>query len=349
MKIYQVGGAVRDELLGLTPKDRDFVVVDSSVEEMLALGYEQVGKDFPVFLHPQTKAEYALARREKKTGVGYQGFSFETTSVTLEEDLFRRDLTINAMAKDDSGKLIDPFGGQQDLQAKVLRHVSAHFAEDPLRVLRVARFKARYPEFSITPDTKNLMTKLVASEIKYLSPERFGREFEKGFSEKSPFLFLKTLEEVGFFEHYLPEIKVSDNLKVLDHEGTLLAKLMVMVLAQAKIDSAFKAVRVKLGFNDHTFKELYGLYPSLKKEFFTSTEVVSVMLKTRAHQRAELYALVKEVLALRGDSVRLWEEVRKVSKVYQASDFSFVEALPPQQRTQAVKEALLQKYLAGSD
>ena len=152
MKIYCVGGAVRDELLGRPVSDRDWVVVGATPEEMLERGFLPVGKDFPVFLHPQTKEEYALARTERKTGRGYHGFAFHASpEVTLEEDLARRDLTINAMARDETGRLIDPYGGLEDLRRKVLRHVSPAFAEDPVRILRVARFSARLPDFTLAP------------------------------------------------------------------------------------------------------------------------------------------------------------------------------------------------------
>ena len=152
MKTYIVGGAVRDELLGVAVKDRDYVVVGATPEAMIAQGYTPVGKDFPVFLHPKTHAEYALARTERKTEPGYKGFVFHTdASVTLEEDLIRRDLTINAMAQDEDGSIVDPFGGQRDLQQRIFRHVSPAFAEDPVRILRIARFAARFPEFTVAP------------------------------------------------------------------------------------------------------------------------------------------------------------------------------------------------------
>ena len=158
MKTYEVGGAVRDELLGLPVQDRDYVVVGATPEEMIAAGYTPVGKDFPVFLHPETHEEYALARTERKTAPGYKGFVFHTDpGVTLEEDLVRRDLTVNAMARAEDGSIIDPFGGQADLRARVFRHVSPAFAEDPVRILRVARFAARFVDFTVAPETDALM------------------------------------------------------------------------------------------------------------------------------------------------------------------------------------------------
>src|SRR5436305_360078 len=176
-RVYRVGGSVRDELIGREHGDRDWVVVGATPEMMTASGYKPVGRDFPVFLHPETREEYALARTERKHGRGYRGFEFFVSpDVTLEEDLQRRDLTINAMARDEQGALIDPFGGTQDLKARVLRHVSPAFAEDPLRVLRVARFAARF-DFTVAPQTRTLMRKLVASgELAALPAERVWQE-----------------------------------------------------------------------------------------------------------------------------------------------------------------------------
>lgn len=185
MKIYRVGGFVRDTLMGLVPKDVDYVVVGATHEEMIAQGFSKVGAAFPVYLHPKTGDEYALARREKKVGVGYNGFDVEfSPDVTLEEDLSRRDLTMNAMAMDDDGNVIDPFNGRADIEAGVLRHVSDAFAEDPIRVLRTARFAARY-NFEVHEDTLELMGK-IAHELEFVPKERIWAEFEKGMSEKFP-------------------------------------------------------------------------------------------------------------------------------------------------------------------
>ena len=208
MKAYVVGGAVRDELLGLPVKDRDYVVVGSTPEEMVRLGYRPVGKDFPVFLHPQTHEEYALARTERKSGRGYKGFTVHAASdVTLEEDLRRRDLTINAMAKAPDGTLIDPFGGENDLRAGVLRHVSEAFAEDPVRILRVARFAARFG-FQLAPETLALMKGMVASgEADALVPERVWQEFAKGLAEPHAEQMFQVLEQSGLLGKAFPEIK----------------------------------------------------------------------------------------------------------------------------------------------
>jgi len=207
MKIYAVGGAVRDELLGLPVADRDYVVVGATPEEMVAQGFRPVGKDFPVFLHPGTHEEYALARTERKTARGYKGFQvFAAPEVTLEEDLARRDLTINAIAKDEGGLFIDPYGGTADLKARVLRHVSPAFVEDPVRVLRVARFAARFG-FSIAPETLALMREMAANgEVDALVPERVWQELARGLMEKTPSRMFLALRECGALAHILPEL-----------------------------------------------------------------------------------------------------------------------------------------------
>ena len=219
MKIYRVGGSVRDELLGLPVKDRDYVVVGSDAEEMAHLGFRPVGKDFPVFLHPQTNDEYALARTERKTAHGYKGFSiYAARDVTLEQDLARRDLTINAIAQDDHGNLIDPHGGAQDLRAGVLRHVSPAFVEDPVRILRVARFAARFA-FEIAPETLELMRAMVsAGEVDHLVPERAWQELSGGLMERRPALMIEALRVCGALARILPEVDTGlHTLLVIDY------------------------------------------------------------------------------------------------------------------------------------
>jgi tRNA nucleotidyltransferase (CCA-adding enzyme) len=210
VKIYAVGGAVRDELLGLSVTDRDYVVVGSTPEEMVRLGYKPVGKDFPVFLHPRTNEEYALARTERKVARGYKGFLVHASSdVTLEQDLERRDLTINAMARDEAGRLVDPFGGAGDLERGLLRHVSPAFAEDPVRILRVARFAARFG-FAVAPETMALMRSMVASgEADALVPERVWQEFSRGLMEGEAALMFQVLAEARLLEKLLPELKLA--------------------------------------------------------------------------------------------------------------------------------------------
>jgi tRNA nucleotidyltransferase (CCA-adding enzyme) len=208
MKTYLVGGAVRDSLLEIPIKERDWVVVGATTQQMLDLGFKPVGKEFPVFLHPKTKDEYALARTEKKVARGYHGFEFHADpDVTLEEDLKRRDLTINAMAQDDDGTIIDPFHGQQDLQNKILRHVSDAFAEDPVRILRVGRFAARFADFTIAPETMQLMKNMVqAGEVDALVAERVWQELERALSESNPERFIEVLRKCGALKIIFPEI-----------------------------------------------------------------------------------------------------------------------------------------------
>ena len=207
MKIYQVGGSVRDKLLGIESSERDWVVIGATPEEMVDRGYSPVGKNFPVFLHPDTREEYALARTEKKTGKGYKGFTFYTSpEITLEEDLYRRDLTINAIAEDENGNLIDPYHGQEDLKQELLRHISPAFAEDPLRVLRVARFAAQLG-FKIADDTLQLMKEISqGGELVTLSAERIWIEFEKALEGKYPARFIMALRACNALEILLPEI-----------------------------------------------------------------------------------------------------------------------------------------------
>ena len=207
MKIYLVGGAVRDELLGVPVKEKDYVVVGATPDDMVRLGYKPVGKDFPVFLHPDTHAEYALARTERKSGKGYKGFTvYASPEVTLEDDLKRRDVTINAMAKADDGTIIDPFGGRKDLKNRLLKHVSDAFAEDPVRILRVARFAARFG-FGIDPETMALMRQMVESgETDHLVAERVWQEFSKGLAEEHPEKMFEVLEASGLLRRNLPEI-----------------------------------------------------------------------------------------------------------------------------------------------
>ncbi len=209
MQVYVVGGAVRDGLLGLPVQDRDHLVVGATPEAMSQLGFLPVGKDFPVFLHPQTHEEYALARTERKTARGYKGFQvYSSPDVTLEEDLIRRDLTINAMAMDVAGVIHDPHGGQADLAARILRHVSPAFAEDPVRILRLARFAARFADFTVAPETLELMRAMVADgEIDALVPERVWQELARGLMEARPSRMLSILHECGALARLMPEIE----------------------------------------------------------------------------------------------------------------------------------------------
>jgi tRNA nucleotidyltransferase (CCA-adding enzyme) len=232
MKVYKVGGAVRDKLINHPFTDEDWVVVGAEPKELIDKGFIQVGTDFPVFLHPESKDEYALARSEKKSGLGYKGFEFFTDAqVTLEQDLSRRDLTVNAMAEDCDGKIIDPYGGQDDLSKKILRHVSSAFVEDPLRVLRVARFAARYHHlgFKIADETMFLMTSITNSgELEYLSPERVWLETEKALKERSPSTYIETLYKCKALTKIFPEI----------------SRIFELASAKDKIDGKFHTLSI---------------------------------------------------------------------------------------------------------
>ncbi|MNK31341.1 Multifunctional CCA protein [compost metagenome] len=238
MKIYTVGGAVRDQLLGLPVKDHDHVVVGATPDDMLRRGFRPVGKDFPVFLHPKTQEEYALARTERKTAPGYRGFVFHTApDVTLEEDLVRRDLTINAIAQAEDGSLTDPFGGIDDIQNKVFRHVSDAFGEDPVRILRLARFAARFDTFTVAPATMELMRRMVGDgEVDALVAERVWQEVAKGLMEARPSRMLTVLHECGALARILPELAINDHLlRVIDRVAgaghALCVRFAVLMLA----------------------------------------------------------------------------------------------------------------------
>jgi tRNA nucleotidyltransferase (CCA-adding enzyme) len=256
VKIYTVGGAVRDELLGLQVKDRDYVVVGATPEEMNRLGYKPVGKDFPVFLHPKTHEEYALARTERKTARGYKGFQvYAAPDVTLDEDLSRRDFTINAIAKDDQGRIIDPYGGAEDLKRGVLRHVSPAFAEDPVRILRAARFAARFG-FKVVPATLRLMRSMVeAGEADALVPERVWQELAAGLMEAAPSKMFALLRNCGALARALPELaaawatraQCARSQRALDYAAAqgyaLEVRYAVLACALAAIDAPERELR----------------------------------------------------------------------------------------------------------
>jgi len=249
VKTFLVGGAVRDELLGVPFDERDWVVVGSTPEQMLAAGFQQVGKDFPVFLHPISKEEYALARTERKKGVGYTGFEVHADAdVTLEQDLSRRDLTINAIAKSESGDVIDPYQGREDIERRVLRHVSPAFVEDPLRVIRVARFAARYAHlgFTVAKPTMQLMSQIVAAdELQTLSAERVWRETEKALATESPEVFFQVLQGCGALNVLFPELQALFGVpqSAVSHPEIDCGVHSLMVLQQASLLSKDTAVR----------------------------------------------------------------------------------------------------------
>ena len=327
MEIYLVGGAVRDELLGLPVAERDWVVVGSSVEEMLAQGYRPVGKDFPVFLHPHSNEEYALARTERKKGSGHRGFQIHTSpELSLEEDLQRRDLTINAMAKNASGKIIDPYGGQQDLQARVLRHVSDAFIEDPLRVLRVARFAAKFASlgFTIADETLQLMQRMVKTgELKELPPERIWQETRNALATESPGKFFVVLYTINALAQTHAGIsKPFENKQAREHGLACLDSSTLQTPC-----ARFAAFVGGLYFNqtmhgherarERACREVYGLTEQLRlpnacKELLTLT----VALQHPCHQIFDLDARQFLDLLHRLDARRKPERLAKLLDVF---------------------------------
>ena len=298
IKVYIVGGYVRDRLLGLEGKDHDFVVVGATPQEMLDLGFQQVGADFPVFLHPQTGDEFALARTERKVGAGYNGFEVDfDTSVTLEEDLVRRDLTINAMAREVVGfnelghaklddKVIDPFGGRLDLEARTLRHVSEAFAEDPVRVLRVARFAARYG-FNIAISTVALMIELVdAGELDALTPERVWAETEKALNESNPLAYFRTLAMCGASDVLFPELDVNPflasslNSTVSDPVETF--ALVCLEMTAEQVNGLCDRLKVPNQFRQLALRSLE--FVNLLRNDFTAEQLVDALYSVRAFQ-----------------------------------------------------------------
>ena len=295
MKSFLVGGAVRDTLLGYPFHEKDWVVVGATPAEMIEAGYAQVGRDFPVFLHPDSKEEYALARTERKSGPGYHGFVVHADrAVTLEEDLERRDLTINAMAMDASGNIIDPYHGQQDLADRVLRHVSPHFVEDPLRVLRVARFAARYHHlgFTIAPETAALLSQIVAAdELPHLSIERVWVEMEKALGTTHPEVFFHTLADCQALAVLLPELSVSQGIASLARAAPHTRRLDCR---WASLLADLPETRVK-AINKHL------KVPNAFSLLATRVSVARPTLKTALRNASECMALIKLLDALRRD------------------------------------------------
>ena len=297
MKIYAVGGAIRDTLMGLPVHDIDYVVVGSSVDEMIAKGFRPVGKDFPVFLHPETQAEYALARTERKTGQGYKGFHFYADpSVTLEQDLERRDLTINAMAQETDadgkqfGPIIDPYNGQEDLAAKVFRHVSDAFAEDPLRLLRIARFAARFPEFRVADQTMAALKAIVQSgELNALSAERIWQELARGLVAAKPMHMFQVLLNTGAAKALLPSpltVKLAEEpyreelIAHFDAANNGLEErcaITLMDLAANEIRTWAECVRMPIEVRDFSeiFSELRSLVQKHRQTIYQSADVLA--------------------------------------------------------------------------
>ena len=317
MDVYLVGGAVRDQLLGLPVVERDWVVVGAEPDTLLAQGYRQVGKDFPVYLHPDTKEEYALARTERKTGPLHTDFECNAEpSVTLEQDLFRRDLTINAIAQDGNGELIDPFGGQEDLRHKVLRHVSPAFAEDPLRVLRIARFAARFPGFTIDETTKFLMSDMVkANQLQSLSPERIYLETEKALSTDNPSRYFETLIEVNAHDILWRELDKNDlvRLKNWSADNNPIHAFTILASGLAQDDVGHLTSRWKF---PGIYQELAALTIKIRNqqlENLSPDEIVSNLYDMDAFRRRERFEeackLVRMVAEAEGktlDAQGLW-------------------------------------------
>lgn len=298
MKVYLVGGAVRDKLLGIPVKERDWVVVGATPEELLAQGYKPVGKDFPVFLHPDTHEEYALARTERKTGKGYTGFVFHADpSVSLEDDLKRRDLTINAMAEDENGKLVDPYHGRQDLENKCFRHVSDAFSEDPVRILRAARFAAKLPEFSVDPNTNQLMQDMVGNgEVDALVAERVWQEFQRALTEKNPCRFIDVLQDCGALAKLFPNLtpngagtqKLAGALTATQNPVIRFA-ILLHPLREEEITSLCSHYRAPTEYRDlaRLVASNLQIYPSIAEQ--PAETILAFIKKTDALRRRERF------------------------------------------------------------
>ncbi|SPE23525.1 fused tRNA nucleotidyl transferase; 2'3'-cyclic phosphodiesterase and 2'nucleotidase and phosphatase [Burkholderiales bacterium] len=354
MKTYIVGGWVRDRLLeqaGRKPAhsaDRDWVVVGSSPEEMLAKGFTAVGRDFPVFLHPQTGEEYALARTERKTAPGYRGFVVHADpAVSLEQDLQRRDLTINAMALDEHGQLIDPHHGQADLQQRVLRHVGPAFVEDPVRILRLARFAARLPDFSIAPQTMVLARGMVAAgEADALVPERVWQEITRGLMEDRPARMLEVLADTGLLARLAPELTVPAPLRAaLDRVAQLGAPLAVRfaLLASGASSAAGQRALLERWRADNDCSQLARLLFELRAELRvapTPAELASVLERADALRRAERFAqLLTAFEALEGGSADRWRAAAVAASAVDAGAIAARVGPDPAAISQAVAAA----------
>jgi tRNA nucleotidyltransferase (CCA-adding enzyme) len=338
MKIYLVGGAVRDQIMGLSVKDKDYVVVGSTFKEMVKLGYKPIGKDFPVFLHPKTHNEYALARTERKVSRGYKGFRiYASKEVTLEEDLKRRDLTINAIAKDARGQFIDPFHGIKDIKNKVLRHVSSAFVEDPIRVLRIARFSARFHQFKIHPKTESILKQIVRNkEIEAVASERIWHELFVGFSEKKSYLMIEVLHKCGALKLLLPE------MNYIKHKHSI--KKSFEYALKSKYSPEIKAALF--------FMYLYPLRlnGSLEEEIYTRLSVPNAVKKLTQKTISNLSDL-KEFKKLKSrqildliykmDLFRNPDTFSDMMKIFEA----FISSQPAQLKTAQTTLKSLKKYL----
>ena len=329
MKIYLVGGAVRDQLLGLPIKERDWVVVGATPQDMLKLGYQQVGKDFPVFLHPKTHEEYALARLERKVGLGYTGFTFDTSlDVSLEDDLKRRDLTINAIAKSEAGELVDPYHGQQDIEKKLLRHVSDAFIEDPVRILRVARFAARFASFgfSVAPETIQLMKNMVElGEVDALVAERVWKEFERALSEDHPEKFFETLESCGARKILFPNLESLDALKKavsITQESLIRFVALFAQHTEEQIKSICIRYRVPSDYKELASLVIRYLSDYQRVKQLTPEEVLAVLQSTDAFRReARFFNFLQACFVCSDQSQELvWQSYYHAAKAVEIKD-----------------------------
>ncbi len=320
MEIYLVGGAVRDELLGIADNqtEKDYVVVGGSIEEMKSLGYRQVGKDFPVFLHPKTHEEYALARTERKIGSGYTGFAFDiSTKVSLEEDLSRRDLTINAIAKNSEGELIDPYKGTDDIESKTLRHISEAFKEDPVRVLRVARFTSRFFPFGFTiaEETKQLMSEIVASgEIDALVQERVFKELSLSLSYDKPAVFFDVLLECGAYQRLFPMLDTTKRgiLYIADLQDTSEMVRFALWLYQQEVSSIQSlCTQLKCPKEYQQLAELSARWHLLAKDLLSqfAEPVLHFVISTDALRRQKRFAQLLEVFDCLGINTKPIEKL----------------------------------------
>ncbi len=338
MNCYRVGGAVRDTLLGYPHHETDWVVVGSTPKEMIAQGFTQVGRDFPVFLHPESKEEYALARTERKSGPGYHGFVVHADpSVTLEEDLERRDLTINAMAMDEEGVVTDPFGGQADLDAKVLRHVSPHFVEDPLRVLRVARFAARYHHlgFRVAEETLFLMSEIVAAgELPHLSAERVWVETDKALGEQHPEVYWQVLADCGALAVLLPELAVSQGISALSRAAPHTERndcrwaALLADLPEARASGASKRLKAPKA-HSLLATRVSGERPKIKVALNDTSTCMAVLKALDALRREEPFeGFCETLVALEQNSadaqsaIDLLRSARNAAQQVKAADFA---------------------------
>ena len=359
MKAYRVGGFVRDQLLGQTRRnlgeldaaletDRDWVVVGATPEEMTARGYQAVGKDFPVFLHPETHEEHALARTERKTAPGYKGFvTHSAPDVTLEQDLARRDLTINAMALDDDGVLIDPYQGKRDLDAGILRHVSPAFVEDPVRILRVARFAARFPTFKVAPETAQLMREMVRNgEADSLVPERVVQEISRGLMEAKPSRMLNVLVSCGLIDRLFAELEdLGPTSAALDRAaqlGLILPARFAILAGACRSSRAVSDFLGKLRVQ-HDAAQLARLLVDLReplKNAETSAAIVDVLERSDAFRRPERFEWLLQAFEASSDcSADRFRRALRVASEVDAGALASLHRNDPAQIQRAVRQA----------